>query len=375
MSNFGRLDRLSRRLIHIIAEAEEAGGSVPEFEGKPMSKLHDVWGVWRTSEDGHKIFIGKDPKTGKDTGTIYGNPHVLAAKSGISAERDEDFSLFSTSIPEFKINVVAGEDGKLTKEDIDRAIEVKKRLSKGIDKAADFCKFKPSVCKGNLGIVRSSMPQIMDDPISKLLASDDESDRKKAKAAIAAGADPNDSKPIKERWVEHLEKKGIKITDEEVPVGRMRASQAEIRAGKSYGMAESQLRGFDKKNGRPTDFTKMPLLVTREKDENGEDVYTVIDGHHRFAAMLLVDPEAKQKVRVINAPIREALEKSFDLPGVFRADLQDNIVSMDEPLDLARKKGSTWKQRNGKFYGKNRKGKNGGPYETEEAAKKFATGR
>jgi hypothetical protein len=112
---------------------------------------------------------------------------------------------------------------------------------------------------------------------------------------------------------------------------------------------------------------RVPIVVTPDG--------VVIDGHHRFAAMLLVDPEAKQKVRVINAPIREALEKSFDLPGVFRADLQDNIVSMDEPLDLARKKGSTWKQRNGKFYGKNRKGKNGGPYETEEAAKKFATGR
>jgi hypothetical protein len=372
-----RLNRLTRQLKMMVTEAEaEAKGNAPEFEGKPMSELHGVWGIWRTSEDGHKIFIGKDPKTGKDTGIIYSNPHVAAAAAGVTAEREEDFNLFSTSIPEFKIKVVAGEDGKLSKEDIDRAIEVKKRLSKGIDEAADFCKFKPSVCKGNLGITRDSMPQIMDDPISKMLKSDKPEDRKKAEAAVAAGADPNETRPIKELWVDHLEKKGIKITDEEVPVGRMRASQAEIKALKSYDMAESQLRGYDKKkNNRPTDFTQMPLLVTREKDENGEDVYTVIDGHHRFAAMLLVDPEAKQKVRVINAPIRDALEQSFDLPGVFRADLQDNIVSMDKPLDLAREEGSTWKQRNGKFYGKNRRGKNGGPYKTEEAAKKFATRR
>lgn len=373
-----RLHNLTRQLKMMVIEAEDAKSGesdTPTFNGEKMYQFDDgTWGVWRTTDGGHKIFIVLDPKTGEELGVRYPNPHVAAAVSDVDID-PEDYNLFKTQIPEYKITVVAGQDKKLNKEDIERAIDIKKRLKAGIQEGADFCKFKPSVCKGNLGITRDNMPQIMEDSIAKLLKSDKAADRKKAQAAIDAGADPNDTKPIKEQWVEHLAKKGIKITDEKVPVGRMRASQAEILADKSYSMAQSQLLGYDPKSKRPTDFTKMALLVTREKDENGEDVYTVIDGHHRFAAMLLVDPEAQQSVRVINAPIREALEASFDLPGVFRADLQDNIIPMDNPLDLAREEGSTWKQRNGKFYGKNRKGKTGGPYKTEEAAKKFATGR
>jgi hypothetical protein len=369
----GHLHRLSNQLVRIVVEAESESSS-----GSDSEKLYEFYGhsgVWRTTKDGHKIFIVRDKATGEDLGVIYPNPSMAAAIGGIEANPDA-LDTFKSNVPEYNLTIVAGADKDLSKADIDRAIEVKKRLTAGIAESADFCKLKPSICKGNLGITRDNMPQIMDDPLSKLLASDDESDRKKAKAAIAAGADPNDKRSIKQQWVAALEKSGVKITDEQVPVGKMRASQAEIKAGKSYGMAESQLRGFDRKTGRKTDFTKMPLLVTKEKDENGEDVYTVIDGHHRFAAMLLVDPEAKQAVRVINAPIREALEKSFDLPGVFRADLQDNIVSMDKPLDLSRKNGSTWKQKsNGKFYAKNKSGDTGGPYETIESAKKFASGR
>ncbi len=80
------------------------------------------------------------------------------------------------------------------------------------------------------------------------------------------------------------------------------------------------------------------------------------------------------KVKVIEAPIREALEKSFNVPGVFRADLQDNIVDSNKPLDLARKPGSTWQQK-GKWYAKNNKKKLGGPFKSKDSAEAFAKGK
>jgi len=102
---------------------------------------------------------------------------------------------------------------------------------------------------------------------------------------------------------------------------------------------------------------------------------TVIDGHHRYAGLLLADPERKIKVKVIETGIEDALDRSFNVPGVFRADLQDNIVDADKPLDLARKPGSTWKQQNGKHYAKNSKGKVGGPFASADKAKDFASGK
>jgi hypothetical protein len=264
----------------------------------------------------------------------------------------------------FKLNVIAGEDGEVSRGDLSRAIHVAEQLQKGIDKATDFCNLRPPACEGNLGITRDNMPQIMDKSVKDLLASDDPKDVKKGEAAVAAGADPKSDKTTQEQWFDKLKSEGTEITDDSIEVGKLIASQAEIKAGKSYGIAKAFLTGeFDK-------LPDLPILVARDP-KTGKA--TVIDGHHRYAGLLLADPHRKMKVKVIEAPIEEALAAAFDLPGVFRADLQDNIVDENQPLDLARKAGSTWQQK-GKWYAKNPEGKAGGPYKGKDAAEKYAKG-
>ena len=302
--------------------------------------------------------------------------------------------LHREEMPEYNLVVIAGEDGNLTKKDIERAKDIHKRVKKGIEDAADFCDINPPVCEGNLGITRDNMPQIMDVPVKELLKSDkdrlkdmsdkdkakwdkksdEEKDKKKAKwtlerkkgqAAIDAGADPDSDKSQKDMWLDKLKSSGVEITEEKVPVGNLKASQAEIKAKKSYGMADAYLNGsFDK-------LPDLPILVSKDPDTGA---YTVIDGHHRYAGLLAADPSKPMTVQVINAPIRDALGAAFDMPGTFRADIQDNMVSMDKPLDMARKSGDSWKQSNGKWYGKNKE-EAGGPFENEEAAKNFAEGK
>jgi len=56
-------------------------------------------------------------------------------------------------------------------------------------------------------------------------------DKRKGQAAIDAGAKPSDT-PQK-LWFDQLKKDGIKITDDELPVGELTASQAEISPSRS----------------------------------------------------------------------------------------------------------------------------------------------
>jgi len=268
---------------------------------------------------------------------------------------------------DFNLTIVAGADGELTRGDLYRAVHVADHLAAGIDDATDYCKVNPPACKGNLGITRDNMPQLMDKTVADLLASDDEAEKRKGQAAVDAGADPESDKTVQDLWIEHMEKQGIKVTEsDQIEVGKLIASQAEIKAKKSYGIAKSYLTGqFDK-------LPDLPILVARDP-ETGE--VTVIDGHHRYAGLLTADPTKKMTIRVIEAPIRKALEMAFEVPGVFRADLQDKIVDGDKPLDIARKPGSTWKQSNGKWYGKTDDGDTGGPFKGEEKAKEFSSGQ
>lgn len=296
------------------------------------------------------------------------------------------------------LDIIAGEDGKITKGDLTRAAHVAAHIEKGLSDSADYCKVNPPACKGNLGITRDNMPQVMETPVKKLLMSDEDrikgatfknsegkkvpfdqldgktqtklkkdwaEERKKGKAAVDAGADPNEDRSTQQIWLDSLKDEGIAITEDSIPVGELIASQAEIKAKKSYDLAKAYITGAF------ANMADLPILVARDP-KTGET--TVIDGHHRYAGLLTADPKKKMKVRVIEAPIRDALERSFNVPGVFRADLQDNIVDPNKPLDLARKPGSTWQQK-GKWYGKNKKKETGGPFESKEAAENFSKGK
>jgi hypothetical protein len=158
--------------------------------------------------------------------------------------------------------------------------------------------------------------------------------------------------------LDSLKKDGVSISEGRVEVGKLKATQREIKAGKTYGIANAYLSD-------QYDPTEAPIIISSDNH--------ILDGHHRYSAMITADPEAKMNVLRVDLKMADFLEKSFDHPGVFRADLQDNIISQDDPLDLARKPGSTWKQKNGKWYGKNKAGKAGGPYADEKKAKTYAS--
>lgn len=216
------------------------------------------------------------------------------------------------------------------------AADIAKKLRQGIDNAADVCKVRPSVCSGNLGIERQDMPQIMDDPVSKLATSKDPGDRKKAKAAIAAGADPNDKRDMMTVMLDTFEKNGVKVEHGvKQHVGQLKATQAEIKAGKTIFFADAHLKGAWP-GGQKCDLAKKPIVVS-------SDGY-ILDGHHRWSALLTISPDQTMTTIKVDLPMKEILRQSLNLPGVFRADLQDNIIPNDAPFTSGALKGMRLKK-------------------------------
>jgi len=389
-------------------------------KGKSEHKPGDVWktdsGNWRGKNDKGegKTFKDKDKaetyaKGKKDEGSkdddkgsadVEVTTDQFVDKTPASDSDIEDYKshpVISKLKDAYKLDIIAGPDGKLTRGDLMRAIHVAEKMDAGIDTATDFCNVNPPACEGNLGITRDNMPQIMDEPVKDMLRNDEEqtkaydankkkgkpafadlpkekqekekkewaAKRKKGQAAVDAGADPDSDKSMQETWFDTLKEGGIKINDDTISVGELIASQAEIKAAKSYGIAQAYM------DGSFSNLPDLPILVARDP-ETGKA--TVIDGHHRYAGLLTADPTRKMKVKVIETPIREALQMAAEMPGVFRADLQDNIVGADAPQDLAREPGSAWQQK-GKWYGKNKEGKAGGPFKDKDGADAYAKGK
>jgi hypothetical protein len=234
---------------------------------------------------------------------------------------------FSGDIPEYRLEIVAGgAGGDLTEVDLQRAREIKDKIAEGFAATADVCKLSPAVCKGNLGVERASMPQIMDKPVSKLLASKDALDRKKGQAAVDAGADPDDDRSVLDQFKTAIKKEGVKVAgNQRRNVRDLKATQKEIKAEKTYSLADAYLKG-------EYDPTEHPLILS-------DDDY-VLDGHHHYAAMITANPDAEMKAVIMGLPIRELLRRALEQPGVFRLDLQDNVVSLDEPVEFETKMGS-----------------------------------
>lgn len=93
---------------------------------------------------------------------------------------------------------------------------------------------------------------------------------------------------------EALERRGVSVTDDAVPVKHLKASQNELDFGKISKMATT-----------PTfDVNDVRLLVS-------SDNY-VIDGHHRWGAQMMKDREATAQVTRIGLPARAAIEVARD---------------------------------------------------------------
>lgn len=197
--------------------------------------------------------------------------------------------------------------------DARQAVEIARKVREGIEKSADVCKLSPSVCKGNKGLTRDKMPQIEGEKsVKAMLASQDPLKKKKGQAMVAAGADPESDKTILEHMFDHLKSHGVKIEETTIPVGTLKATQQEIKAAKVYEMAHSHLKG---------DFDEIGDSVVVSRDGY------LLDGHHRWAALLTIDPQRRMRVKVIDMDMDDLLKEAQAVPGVYRANFQG------EPLE------------------------------------------
>jgi hypothetical protein len=137
----------------------------------------------------------------------------------------------------------------------------------------DWCATQPH-CKGNLGIPRNQMPQIPEEQLPEFIT-----------------------------W---LESKGVRARVGRKAVGELKATQKEINAQKVENM-------------RGKNLGNAPIIVSK-------DGY-VLDGHHRWAALLAEDPGNLINTIQVSLPIRVLLKVGFEFPGVFVKDLADTRVA------------------------------------------------
>jgi hypothetical protein len=147
--------------------------------------------------------------------------------------------------------------------------ETAKKIEAGIGQAADICKITPPICEGNLGIERKDMPQLPDDVIPGFLQT--------------------------------FQDQGISVTKGTMKVGQLKATQREINADKVKGMADAYRQG-------KYDPSKQPIIVSR-------DGY-VLDGHHRWAAMLHDNPGNTMRVYKVDTDIKTLLKAAQNHKGV-----------------------------------------------------------
>lgn len=256
-------------------------------------------------------------------------------------------------ISEYKMDIV-GKDAKT-------AVDLARKVKEGISKSADICKMNPPVCVGNKGLTRDKMPQIEGETSTRVMLMSDEDrvkhgdgkeddgkfettneegdskrvafselsekeqgkkkkdwgvDRKKGKAMVEAGADPNSDKSIMAQMVDSLEKKGIKTTKKKMAVGLMKATQKEIQANKTFGMADAYMKGKFKNIGNS-------VIVSKDGH--------ILDGHHRWAALLTIDASREMDVQEIDMTMDELLDEAANFPGVYKANIEgDPLPEADQ---------------------------------------------
>lgn len=218
------------------------------------------------------------------------------------------------AIKEYKLEVV----GK----DAPQAVEIARKIKEGIQKGSDICKMNPPVCEGNKGLTRDKMPQIEGEKTVKQMLEAVKKDgtpdleaRAKAKAMVQAGADPDSDKTIMQQMIDHFKENGVNTKRTKAPVGMLKATQSEIKAEKTYGMADKYLKGEFKNIGDS-------VVVSRDGH--------ILDGHHRWAALLTVDPSREMDVQVIDMDMDDLLREAQAVPGVYKADFEGNPLAEDE---------------------------------------------
>jgi hypothetical protein len=172
------------------------------------------------------------------------------------------------------------------------------------------------------------MPQIPGDKTVKEMlnakkkdGSPDEVAQAKGKAAVEAGADPDDDRTILQQMLDTFKAEGTAVTKKKIPVGKLKATQSEIKAKKTFEMADAHLKGK---------FPNIGSQIVVSKDGH------ILDGHHRWAALLTLDPSRKMDCIEVDMTMKEMLDRADELPGVYREDFQGKPLAL--PDDIKKKK-------------------------------------
>jgi hypothetical protein len=138
------------------------------------------------------------------------------------------------------------------------------------------------------------------------------------------------------QMVDHLKENGIKTTKKKMEVGKMKATQKEIQAAKTFGFADAFLKG---------EFPNIGDSVIVSSDGH------ILDGHHRWAALLTVDAGREMDVQVIDMTMDELLEEAASFPGVYKADIKSNPLPEEDQKKYKSENKSKYKKKSFSLYG------------------------
>lgn len=173
-------------------------------------------------------------------------------------------------------------------------------VMEGLDKY-NLCDIAAGLCEKSKGIPRDLMPQIEGVWTTAELAAGDADAQDKLQKIVDAGGEPDSDVTVLEMFLAHLEDLGVKMTRMKVPVGMLLATQRELWADKVYGIADSYLTG--------------DLPSVHDDIIVSSDGY-ILDGHHRWAALMVLSPHREIGVIRVGRPIHQLLLEAVEFPGV-----------------------------------------------------------
>ena len=279
--------------------------SFPEDNGDKETKVNDIQIAFNKARDLNLLLKTKKHQSdGKIPITIAGDGHVDLVASGLKVP--------GTSIDkEPKLQDVPADFRKevATKiNDLQKQFEDDKK--NGVKREVyNLCKISvPGTnlyCDGNKNIKREAMPQFKGKPLPNTPA---------AKMQLNKDGEV-DTEPMFRKM---LDEKGIKVTQEEVPVESLKATQNELVGQKVLGM-----EGALEENPEHPAITA-PIYVSK-------DGY-VVDGHHRWAAVTSYnlkhpDKPIPMKVMIID----DTIDNVIPMANKFAEDIGIAAKSGNDP--------------------------------------------
>ncbi len=151
--------------------------------------------------------------------------------------------------------------------------------------------------EGNFGIKRIDMPQIRSDLVPQ--------------------------------FIEELRSSGVKVKNGKQQVGKLKATQSELHADKVQSMIE---------NPKVRANLAKPIIVSSDG--------FILDGHHRWAAMVTMSPKSKIPTVEVNLPMKDLLERAGEFSGV---QFKKSDLELEELDDFLEKGGPYLGKRGGKW--------------------------